>query len=350
MGLFNRYACFIPLTLVFVAGRGLTQGTKQSSPGLAISSVPASQMDPTQLRLVENSQRALADSARLYGFTLGESTLGGHSPVRSSYEYKEIACPLVTRHLLLAYESIQPNGSTSRFTATISRENLRNRSGHSVVQILPIQRAGAALFVPAWSSSHSIEVFNQAIAPEPIEQLISANAEHPEEPLLERSLCYLAMVGETPIAQRDPSRESSTIHAPVPTLAFLERGRVQQVFSVRSGGDTYQVWTFTYAAAGDLMAVAREPYSVHPAESPLLAASGGASSAYATGAVKPAEKSTSGQAPAASGTSTIPDASPAATSSLPLPARRYIPEAPNPPSRILPEERDPRPGSPPSQR
>ena len=106
---------------------------------------------------------------------------------------------------------------------------------HPEAQIIPILHFGVVPFVPAIANPHSIEVFDVAISATPTATEVLSGTEAGNQPLLVRSLCYLAMVGEEPAALGSPSLEQATIHAPIPTLVF----EIEERFANR----------FPYAAA-----------------------------------------------------------------------------------------------------
>ena len=181
------------------------------------------------------------------------------------------------------------------------------------------------------------------------------------------------MVGAEPAALRSPSFDAATVQAPVPTVQFVEKGRIRQLVSIRNSAATYQVWTLTFSPNGELMSAAREEHPVEPATPVVLQAATPASptaspsaanvaSAVAAPAANPTlpQPAVASQpAPAAAPTqptapSTLPAevtatapqpvAPPAAVvtsvpivqRNLPEPPHRFIPNPPPPPSRIIP--------------
>jgi hypothetical protein len=227
----------------------------------SIPLLPPAAMSESDARIAVAEQPAVAESARLYGYVLD-----------SSYDYREIACPFAPGHLLLAYKAVQSGGAVSRFTAVLRRGaegEIGGRQGG--VEIIPILHFGVVPFVPAYSSPHSFEVFNQAVTAGPEGREAVASLKAGREPLLTRSLCFLAMIGEPPAAIRAPSLDPATLHAPVPTLQFVEKARVRQILAVRNSEATYQVWTLTFSPAGRLLAAQPEEHSIRT-EAPTLTA------------------------------------------------------------------------------
>ena len=177
-------------------------------------SVPGAN-DPGRPAAARAGTPAIANSAQFYGYT-----------VDSSYSYREIACPVapndcsspIRRHLRTAPSPASPR-------SFVRGRRRRPAGSHPVAQIIPIFHFGVVPFIPAIANPHSIEVFNAAISPAPsATEVLSAN-QAGNQPLLVRALCYLAMVGEEPAAPRSPSSSQATIHAPIPTLVFRNKGR-----------------------------------------------------------------------------------------------------------------------------
>ncbi len=249
-------APFLPLSLLALTGFAGAQAGPATSPTEAAQySIPLltqEQMTPGDRAAAQSLQPAIAESALFYGYKLN-----------SSFTYREIACPVAPNDLLLAYETTSPSGSISRFTAVVRRRSEEERSGrHPTAQIIPILHFGVIPFVPAIANPHSIEVFNAAVSDAPSATEVLSAGQAGNQPLLVRSLCYLAMVGEEPAAIRSPGLDSATIHAPVPALVFEERGKIQQLISVRSAPNSYQVWALTFQAGGKLLSATREQHPI----------------------------------------------------------------------------------------
>src|SRR5271165_6859867 len=240
---------------------------------LSISLISPENMTKDDRTAAQSWQPAVAESAQFYGYTLD-----------SSFTYREIACPVAPHHLLLAYESTAPNGSISRFTAVVGRGAQEEIAGRQApAEIIPILHFGIVPFVPAIANPHSIDVFNSGVSPAPVAtEVLSAN-QAGNQPLLVRALCYLAMVGEEPAALGSPSLDQATIHAPVPTIFFQNRGRIRQQISIRSRPNSYQVWALTFQAGGKLLSATREEHPIDRTPLVLNAANSG-SPAQSTGA------------------------------------------------------------------
>jgi len=248
----RRSSSFHPLAAaMFLAFAVLSAGSQISNsgpPSVSISLLQPPQMSREHASLASAMQEPVARSAAIYGYTLD-----------SSYDYREIVCPFAPRDVLLAYESVSPNGAISRFTAVLSPGSGSRRSP---VQIIPILHFGVTPFVPAYSNPHSIEIFNQAVDTAPVGSAALAEIQVGRAPIVLRGLCYLAMIGAEPSALRSPSLEAATFLAPVPTLQFLAGGRTRQLISIRNSTTTYQVWTLTFSAVGTLLASSREEHAV----------------------------------------------------------------------------------------
>ncbi len=344
--------------MLFSVSRGVPQSQPSLvSPGTHSISIPLlapEDMPAADARTVMDHQREIVRSALIYGYN-----------VDASYRYRQVACPLAPHHLILAYESTQPAGALSRFTAVLASDN-GEKHPTSPVQILPILQYGMTPFRPAYSSPHSVEVFNRTVDPGPIaSNQGTPPAQYPnlkgpslKDPALTRSLCYLAMVGAEPAALRDPSVETATLQAPVPTQVFLDKERVQESFSIGSSSTAYQVWSLTYSADGRLLTVEEKESPVGAAPAILSAGAAPATSAPAApfAASSAVASSVSASAVSAAPPVIVHRASstrepvqtapsrrnaappPAATALPPSPPMRFIPDAnmPMPPSRVLP--------------
>ncbi len=246
-------------------------GQKDSQ--LSVPLISSQQMAPEDRAAAQSWQPAIAQSAQFFGYTLD-----------SSYTYREIACPAAPRHLLLAYEAASANGSISRFTAIVGRGAEEETAGsHPVAQIIPILHFGIVPFIPAIANPHSIEVFNAAISPAPSATEVLSADQAGNQPLLLRSLCYLAMVGEEPASLGPSSADLATIHAPVPTLVFENKGKILQQVSIRSSQNSYQVWALTFQSGGKLLTATRQEHPIDRTPLVLNAANNG-SPAGSTGA------------------------------------------------------------------
>jgi hypothetical protein len=346
--------CSTRLAVLLLASAGCVVA---QAPPDRIPLLEPSQMEAQDARIAAENQAAVARSAQIYGYTID-----------ASYSYKQIACPVTSEHILLAYQATQPNGAASRFTAVLRRDTGDGQAG---VQIVPIARFGVVPFLPASSNPHAIEVFNRAVPP-----AAASVTDTGKDPLLLRSLCYLAMIGEPPAALRNPSLDIATLHAPMPTLEFIEKGARRQVVSIRNSSDTYQIWNLTFSQAGALTLAEHRDHPIETAP-PILAASSmtgtAAVAAPATAALPVANSEPSSIPPVSSPSASVtrtpapsapsqpvtsrtvlreaahsPAPAPAAepvTSSLPLPLQRFIPNPPQPPSRFIPDSATPDPSA-----
>jgi hypothetical protein len=325
----------IPLSLAMLAAASsaLAQTAPQSKAAPdSLALLSPGQMTPTDQIAAQTSQPAIATSAEFYGYSID-----------SSYSYRQIACPVAPEALLLAYESISPSGAISRFTAVVRRRAEEETAGrHAVAEIIPILRFGIVPFIPAIANPHSIDVFNAAVSTAPSATQILSAAQSGDQPLLVRTLCYLAMVGEEPDALASPSSERATIHAPIPTLIFQDKAKILQQISVRSSQNSYQVWSLTFQSGGKLLAATREEHPVDRTPVVLKAAASAPqppSAALAVAQPLPAETATVD--PAISASPSPATAAPSAASlvrpSPPMPPGRFVPNPPQPPSRFIPD-------------
>jgi hypothetical protein len=241
-----RFASQVLMFVLLAVTLGQTESGSTDSSQYAISLLTPEQMKASDRAIVEQQQSAIAASAQFYGYT-----------INTAYAYRQIDCPVAAAALVLAYESTAANGAISRFTAVIPRA-----VGDTHAQIIPILRFGIVPFVPAIANPHSIEVFNAAVEAGPNAVGVLSAAETGHQPLMVRSLCYLAMVGEEPAAIRSPGKNPATILAPVPTVIFLDHEKVRQQISIRSTAETYQVWGLTFDSAGKLLTTTRVAHPV----------------------------------------------------------------------------------------
>jgi hypothetical protein len=240
---------------------------KPETTPLSLPLVSTQQMTPEDRAAAQSWQPAIASSAQFFGYTLD-----------SSYAYREIACPVAPHHLLLAYEATAPNGYVSRFTAVIRREAETEIAGRAAsAQIIPILHFGIVPFIPAIANPHSIEIFNAAISSAPSATEVLSADQAGNQPLLVRTLCYLAMVGEEPAALTSPPSSQATIHASVPTLVFQNKGKIRQLISVRSSPSSYQVWALTFQSGGNLLTATRQEHPIDRTPLVLNAAHSGSS-------------------------------------------------------------------------
>ncbi len=258
-------ALVLLITTRFAGVQTRSTPSRTEATQLSVPLLSREQMTADDRAAAEAQQQTIATSAQFYGYTLD-----------SSYSYREIACPVAPDHLLLAYEATSPNGSVSRFTAVVRHGAEEETVGrHSFALIIPILHFGVVPFVPAIANPHSIEVFNAAISTTPTAIEVLSDTQAGKQPLLVRSLCYLAMVGEEPAALRSPGLEQATIHAPIPTLVFQDRGKIRQSISIRSSPNSYQVWALTFQSAGKLLSATREQHPIDRTPIVLNAANNG---------------------------------------------------------------------------
>ena len=289
-------------------------------------------MSEANRALLDARQADIERSARIYGYAAD-----------ASYRIKQTTCPTAPGYLLLNYESSP--GKVSRFSAVIPR------SAGGSISIIPVLLAGAVPLQSAWSSLHSMAVFNR----------IQSSPVQPSG-MLEGALCYVALVGETPEAFSASRKDAAMIGAPAPTQRDQRDGRKQEIFSTSSGAHAYKLWTLTFNRAGELVRVLREEHAIEQLRASDFAISRSESAARApipsavevlTPASAPAAPSklpeTEGQTvsatvpsqavvrmPAAVVQSTKNAPSPAPTRSLSAPKSRFVPEPPPPPGRFIP--------------
>jgi hypothetical protein len=270
---------------------------------ISISLLAPAEIPASDARLAADSQSAIARSAAIYGYILD-----------SSYDYKEIACPYAPNDLLLSYESLQPSGTASRFTAIVPRD----AGSSNGTQIISISHFGSVPYLPAASNPHTFALFNRVVSAAPVGQAVAQNPQ--SNPLLVNSLCYLAMIGEPPAALRAPSLDPATVHGPVPTLQFREKGTVSQVITVRNSRDTYQVWTLTFARNGSLLSAERvnHPIDTTPPMMNAVNSAAPVQNIEPAAAIVAAPKATGAPEPAIAATPPAPAAPPTPAVATPV--------------------------------
>jgi len=243
--------------VTYLALPGMAQSPPMdASQSISIPLLAPGKMSSSDAAVVAASQAGISRSAQIYGYVLD-----------SSWTYRQIGCPFASKHLLLSYESTSPRGVASRFTAILRRGTEKEiAAGHTGVEIIPILHFGVVPFSPAEANPHTFDVFNQVVVP-PVYPVPSALS--PDNPLLLRSLCFTAMIGEPPSLLRAPSLDPATFRAPVPTVLFLENRVVRTRFSVRNSEATYRVWTLTFSSSGKLVAAEKYDHAID-ANVPLL--------------------------------------------------------------------------------
>jgi hypothetical protein len=213
---------------------------------IAIPLLTPAQMSSSDASVAAANQASVSRSAQIYGYDLDPS-----------WSYRQIACPVAPKHVILAYESIGPRGVASRFTAIVRRESEQGMvAPRGGAEIIPIVHFGVVPFIPVYANPHTFEVFNRIVpSARPVPSSLSG-----DDPLLVRSLCFTAMIGEPPTLIRSPSLDKATLRAPVPTVLFLENRIVKTRFSVRNSEAGYQVWTLTFSSTGKLIVANKEEH------------------------------------------------------------------------------------------
>lgn len=367
--------CLAVLVAVCLALPGMAQHPPrmEQSQTVSVPLLAPAQMSPPDAAFAESSKGAVSRSAQIYGYALGSSN--------SDWTYRQIACPFASKHLLLAYESAGPRGVASRFTAILRRGAEEEiTAGRTGVEIIPVVHFGVVPFIPAYTNPHTFDLFNEVVpSAHPVPSSLSA-----DDPLLWRSLCFTAMIGEPPNLVRTPSLDPATLRAPVPTVLFLENRAVRTQFSVRNSDATYQVWTLTFSSAGKLLAANKEEHTIDtttplfnaattqapnletaplgvnssiaptapeasvlparpmPVSPPPVGVTQPATASVAptaAGAVRPgiAEAPPSSAVVSPAKSATMASRSQVAPASLPLPPRRVVTDLPVPPHRIIPD-------------
>lgn len=144
-----------------------------AAPPLSVEFRPADRMTKSDILLVADAESAVAEHARLNGFSLEQGT----------WNYEQIVCPALPGHLFLRYMRNNGVGDVTEFSASIPR------GSEGRVRIIPILRRSYSLFSPAPINALTISAFNHIRAEEPSGQ--SSN-------WVGNGLCYAALAGAHP--------------------------------------------------------------------------------------------------------------------------------------------------------
>ncbi len=158
---------------------------------------------------------------------------------QGSWNYQQIACSALPKHLFLQFTRNNGAGDVSVFSASIPR------TGDGRVRIIPILRRGYSLFSPAPINALTISAFNHI-----------RSEEHPAmaPEWLATGLCYAALAGAHP--QIGPSEESEIEKlpaAPTGTLVMSAGGGAVIVFTDVSAIPRPIQWTMTFDGKGKLL-------------------------------------------------------------------------------------------------
>jgi hypothetical protein len=158
---------------------------------------------------------------------------------QGNWNYQQIVCPALPRHLFLQFTRNNGKGDVSVFSASIPR------GGDGRVRIIPILRRGYSLFSPAPINALTISAFNHIRA-----------EEHPDMPpeWLGTGLCYAALAGAHP--QIGPAEETDLKKlraAPPGRLSIPMHGGAVIRFTDVAATPRPMEWTMTFNGKGKLL-------------------------------------------------------------------------------------------------
>jgi len=119
------------------------------------------------------SQRALDKLMDVYNFE-----------PKTPWTFEVVRCPLITKHVVMEFTSIEVSEGSSRYVAVLPQQNGR-------VQLIPLWYRGLRSFEKPYNDPHNIATFNETIA-------VEAPHLSSDTDWLQLAVCYLAMVGESP--------------------------------------------------------------------------------------------------------------------------------------------------------
>ena len=187
----------ILLLSLIVAGIGaatvpLHAHPEDTQPGPSTRFRSMDQMTPGDRELACRSQASIAQKAGLLGleFEAGPWT------------YEQLVCQILPNHLLLRFTRDKGKGDLSVFTASLSRVS----SGG--VTVIPIERRGYSMPVPAQGSALTVAKFNSILAEERLNK---------DPDVFEEAVCYAVVAGGHP-QHAIPADDGQSKNEPGPLL------------------------------------------------------------------------------------------------------------------------------------
>jgi hypothetical protein len=190
----------------------------------------ADAMQAQDRQAVHDAWPVLSQKSAILGFDLN---LG-------QWNYRQIVCPIFSRHIALLFSSNSQNGR-SMFSAVIPESDKEN------VRILPVLRRGYAPFQSAAMSSSTIAAFNA------IRASASGHADWRAA-----SLCYAALAG-APIQDPAAQGNSAIIGSAPPTLELLQKGTAIARFVQAGPEHELLQWQLLFDRSGQLVKVTVSP-------------------------------------------------------------------------------------------
>ncbi len=178
------------------------------------------------------------------------AVFAGISFDHEQWNYRQLECQAAPGHLFLLFQSNGGAGGASWFSASIPR------AGKGRVRIIPVERRGFTLFLPAPVSALAIGTFNRIRAEEPPGR--SAD-------WLATSVCYAALTEpqlEIALSPHQASHSNLALSFP-PSLEVGQNGESTVRFVDVSTPNHPMQWVLTFDARDRLVKVAHIPTPVY---------------------------------------------------------------------------------------
>lgn len=218
---------------------------------LSGSSSPSADAHPIVYRHREQmseADRALAAKARLA--IRNAAVFAGIEFDNVNWSYRQLECQAAPSHLFLLFEGNGSAGSASWFSASIPR------SGKGHVRVIPVERRGFTLFLPAPVSALAIGTFNRIRAEEPKDK---------SSDWLATSLCYAALTEpqlEIALSPHQAPNSNLALSFP-PSLDVGQDGEFTVRFVNVSTPSRPMQWILTFDARDRLIKVVHIPTPVY---------------------------------------------------------------------------------------
>ena len=198
------------------------------------------QMSESDRALAAKAQTAIRDAAVFAGISFDHEKWG----------YRQLECQATPGHMFLLFEGNGGAGGASWFSASIPR------AGKGRVRVIPVERRGFTLFLPAPVSALAIGSFNRIRAEEP--QGNSAD-------WLATSLCYAALTEPQLDIALSPHRapHSNLALSFPPALEVGQDGELTVRFVNVSTPNRSMQWVLTFDARNRLIKVMHIPTPVY---------------------------------------------------------------------------------------
>jgi hypothetical protein len=187
-------------------------------------------------RMSEQDRDLAADAESAIGERAGFANLEFNE---GKWNYQQIVCPALPRHLFLQFTRNNGKGDVSVFSASIPR------GGDGRVRIIPIVRRGYSLFSPAPINALTISAFNHIRAEEHVDTTPA---------WLATGMCYAALAGAHPQIGPPEQTDIKMLPAAPPGREVIPKhgGAVIQFTDVAAPSRPME-WTMTFNGKGKLL-------------------------------------------------------------------------------------------------